>query len=463
MADVSLARMWLGGTWSWVALKRMRPTLAADPHHRQQFDREGQLGALLTHRNVVSVTCQGSDADGPFLALEYVDGPTVAQLLKGEPGQSSVLPLSVALAIVADIAEGLDYAHNFQERPDREPGVIHRDISPDNVLVDFSGVARVADFGLARAVEATQITADGMLQGKLRFLASELFDGVAHSASTDLYALAGMMFEIFTGVPPFSAPTDAELMKRIWSVVPPRVDMLRSEVPQPIADWIEAALQKRALDRPQNLSGLNAELRVLAGSRERRQAAIAGHLAPWLRTREPLPPAARAGSTGQPIRARAGRWLAWASGLAALGAVGLALWPAPRAVDPIALVEPPRPAAARAMAPDPAPVKTEPSPEPPEPLPPEDPEPHVAKVSRRSNEPGSLWIRVRPWAEVLIDGKKVGQTPLVPIRVPAGKHTVVLINESLNVRRSYPVTVSPAKTTELKITLGQGHGAPSAR
>ncbi|MBX7100047.1 MAG: protein kinase [Myxococcaceae bacterium] len=454
MADVFLATMKAGGEETKVALKRMRPTLVADPSYRVHFEREARIGASLRHPNVVALHRFGEDAQGPWLALELVDGVPAARLMAARPGHSGVLPLAVALGVLADVVEGLDCAHR--------QGIVHRDLSPDNVLVGFDGVAKLSDFGIARAEEATRLTTTGTVRGKVAYLAPELFDGAPSSSATDRYALGVLAFVLLGGVPPFGQVNEAELIKRILSVEPPRLDELRPEVPAEVAEWVASALAKAPAQRPQGLEGLRDALAKHVGSEDARHAAVRAWVEPQrsqlgvpsleVPSEAPSAQTVEEPASPAPPGGRRRAWLGLAP-VVLLAAGALAWWGWPVAPPPAPVVVP-----ARVEAPPPAVAAAEVDAGVAEP--PEEPvaqaRPAVEHPAPPTGRTGSLWIRVRPWAQVFLDGKDLGQTPLAPIKLAPGKHTVLLVNEKLRVRKSYPVRVFAGRQAELKVAFDEG-------
>lgn len=134
------------------ALKRLRSDFLEDDEVRRMFVDEARIAGLIRHPNVVSVTDVGEDSEGPFLVMDYIDGVALSVLLKKLIQNKRSLPMTVALTLVAQVADGLHAAHSLRDSKGSALGVIHRDVSPQNVLVGFDGFARVTDFGIAKAV-----------------------------------------------------------------------------------------------------------------------------------------------------------------------------------------------------------------------------------------------------------------------------------------------------------------------
>jgi serine/threonine protein kinase len=245
MADVFLARDTARGG-RLVALKRLR---VGDQDTRTHFTREARIGALLSHPNVVRVEDAGEDEEGLFIALEFVDGVSASRLLRFFAHQRAALPLELWFVLARDIAAGLHYAHTVRLKG-ITAGVLHRDLSPDNVLVSLEGVARLSDFGLAYVEGDTRLTRTGTVKGKVAYLAPELFESAAPSIATDVYAMGVMLFRLASGVAPFRGSNDGELILNILRGERPMLSALRPDLPGPIAAWVQQSIGQRAAERP---------------------------------------------------------------------------------------------------------------------------------------------------------------------------------------------------------------------
>jgi serine/threonine-protein kinase len=462
MADVFLARGEFSGSIQTVALKRMRVTAETQPEAVSRFTREAAIGRLLRHPNIVRVLDAGVDKDGPYLAMEYVAGATAVQLVNGEVRRGKTMPQNLARIIVRDIADGIAYAHAFQH--DGGAGLLHRDISPDNVLVGADGRAKVSDFGIARFEGQTQITTTGEVRGKLSYLAPELFQGRPHTVASDVFALGATVFRIFAGVPAFRGNNDADLIRNVMFVKPPNLRDVRPGVPEPLADWVERAMSSDPVARPTPtelaacLPDVTDGERIVLGTwvRERMPASAvtivdagSGRIeiaaAPSMAT--PAPGQAQPRSR-LPLFASVCAVLALAAG----GAAVVVLRPAP-STAPAPIAQVPDPAPAPAPAPEPVAEPSEPAPTP-EP----EHEPDKAKTpvrTARKFRRGSLEVHVSPFADVFVDGDLVGTTPMKPIELAPGTHKVILANTALNARRTFRVVIEPDKKSRLDADLRQ--------
>lgn len=233
-----------------VAVKAMSGDLLADdPVVAEQFRSEIRLARRISHRNVVRTHDLG-EADGlVFVTMEYVEGLTVRELLetRGKLGVSS------ALALARQLAEALAVAH--------AAGVIHRDVKPENALVDADGVLKVMDFGIARLAEVSSTrTQTGMIVGTLGYMAPEQLLGEEIDPRADLYALGGVTYECLTGQMPFMAPSSTALIAKVLTVAPTPPIALNPDVPPALSALVMQLLAKAPGERPASAAALLEQL-----------------------------------------------------------------------------------------------------------------------------------------------------------------------------------------------------------
>jgi len=459
MADVQLAVMRIGDTEERVALKRIRSDYTSDPNHRRQFEREARLSSYLRHENIVAVRAFGADRKGPFLALEYVDGPPASRLMKEIARTGQPCPLPVALSIARDAATALLYAHSFVDKERGvESGIIHRDISPDNLLIDSGGRARLSDFGVAKALGSTNLTQTGTAKGKLGYIAPELFEGEAVTLAVDVFALGATLYRIFCGARPFEGRVEAEVLRAVLQSTPVKPSTLRPDLPPAVEQWIIGALAKTPAQRPP-LEQLLAALSPLLPSPAEAHAAVAACVRSHQRAL-PMPgtdprsliPLHTVPLASPPAlaRRRSKRW-PWVAAAVVVGAGAVASWKllVPRPVSPPAVTAPPTAivtAAPVVIAPatvDPpvapvAPVESVKKP---------DPDPAKKPVAKKRT---TLNVEVYPWATVFVDGAPMGVTPMAPIAVTPGNHSVLLYNSDLKAEHKVNVRAEPNQQTDLK-------------
>ncbi|MDB4981519.1 MAG: Protein kinase, partial [Myxococcales bacterium] len=298
MAEIYLARLPGVGfedAGKLVVIKRILPQHALDPELLRMFLDEARLSATLTHPHITEVYDVGTDGDMPFFVMEYVHGSNLRQLMQAHarvtpaahapergpaspdrasaggagpsqgPEQNAPLPLAHAVGIVAAAAAGLHHAH-AKRGPSGEPlHIVHRDVSPSNVLVSYDGSVKVSDFGIAKwAYQRTQ-TQEGALKGKFAYMSPEQCRGKAVDARSDVFALGTLLYELTTGAPPFAADTDFEILNKIVSGAPeaPRWHDGR-EYPPALAAIVMRALAREVDDRTATAQALQVELETFA-------------------------------------------------------------------------------------------------------------------------------------------------------------------------------------------------------
>jgi serine/threonine protein kinase len=198
-----------------VAIKRLHPQLARDPEFVAMFIDEARLAARIFHANVVP-TLDVVAADGElFLVMEHVRGASLSRLLRGARDAGARIPPRIAANIAVGMLRGLHAAHEARGEDGRPLEIVHRDVSPQNVLVDVDGVARVLDFGIAKAATRVQSTRDGQLKGKLAYIAPERLRGEGASRSSDVYGASVVLWELLTCERLFKGDDDGDLVAKV--------------------------------------------------------------------------------------------------------------------------------------------------------------------------------------------------------------------------------------------------------
>jgi serine/threonine-protein kinase len=205
-----------GGVERPVAVKLIAPELARYPDFVATFIDEAKLSFLLCHRNVVQVRDIGLADDTYFIAMEWVDGADLGTLIKKmASGPRQPLPMRFAVAIAAEAARGLDYAHRATDVSGAPLHLVHRDVSPTNLLVSYEGEVKVTDFGIARWRMKQTVSMPGALKGKVGYMAPEQARGEEVDARADVWALGVVLYEMLTGRNPFLGGTDVETLTRL--------------------------------------------------------------------------------------------------------------------------------------------------------------------------------------------------------------------------------------------------------
>ncbi len=263
MAEVFKAKSYgVEGFEKILVIKRILPELARSPEFVEMFIHEAKLAVRLSHANIVQVFDLGkaSIGDGPaladayYMAMEFVHGLDLASVLARARRQQVPLPIHMGVYVACEVAKGLDHAHRRRDEQMRALGIVHRDVSPQNVLLSFEGEVKVTDFGIAKArgvlentgQEDTQARA---LQGKFGYMSPEQAAGESVDARSDLFSLGTVLYECVAGVNPFSAPTTFETLRRVQACEYPPVELLRPDVPPELVAILKSAMAKSPADR----------------------------------------------------------------------------------------------------------------------------------------------------------------------------------------------------------------------
>ena len=239
-----------------VAIKKLPRQLAAHRESRERFLREARAVAQLKHPYVVALH-EFDEVDGEFfLITEFAPGGSLRERI----GAGDV-PLDLALRWAIQSAEGLAAAH--------ARGVVHRDIKPDNLLLDEDGNLKIADFGLARLEDETRLTLPGSLVGTLAYMAPEQIETGEVDERSDLFALGTCLYELFTGSRPFEADTRAGITHAILHGEPVSASERRADLPMPVSGLLERLLRKTPGDRPESARSVARSLRKIAEARDR--------------------------------------------------------------------------------------------------------------------------------------------------------------------------------------------------
>jgi serine/threonine-protein kinase len=467
-----MAEVWLAesagpaGFQKLVVVKAILPHLASDPDFVRLFLSEARLTARLNHPNVVQVYELFEEGGRYHSVMELVDGGSVRQLIRAARTKGLRLDPQVVARIMLEACLGLAYVHAVKDENGKPLGIVHRDVSPDNILLTRTGNAKVADFGIARASASTSYTRPGSVRGKLTYIPPEVYRGEGVDQRCDIYALGVAGYEALTFQQPFRAPTEAETINLVLQGNVTPVATLRPETPPELAAIISTAMSpspdRRFSDAAAFVKALEAF--VQPSSTNALQKLIAELIPPLpvvpatTLTDEPAPVslAISAIEVAAPPRPNVRRAFAIAAVAMVLAIAGLLTL----------LLRKPEPAPAPAPIPPPvavvvAPPKVEPPPvDPPTPAPAPVPEAAPAQVvppptKAIRGKTGSLVVRAYPWADVIVDSKPLGITPVGPIAIDTGPHTVTLVNSELSVTRRVQVQVRAAKTASVEVDLSK--------
>lgn len=244
MGAIHLAKLASEGGFSKVvAIKVMHAQYARNEAFRAMFLDEARIVAGIRHTNVVSTLDILDEAGELFLVMDYVHGPPLSSILHDLHAAGEVIPPDIAASVIVDVLEGLHAAHEAKSDKGEPLGVVHRDVSPQNVLVASDGAARVVDFGVAIAADRLHLTTPGEVKGKASYMSPEQAQGLHVDRRSDVYAVGVMMFELLTGQRPFSGKMTDVMLKQI-TTAPARPSAIRSTVSPALESIVLTAMEK---------------------------------------------------------------------------------------------------------------------------------------------------------------------------------------------------------------------------
>lgn len=458
-----------------VFIKVLHPQVARDEQLRGRFAREAQVCAKLIHDNVAAVYDYGSDEDGTYLVMEFLEGDSLGDLVRTQ----GPLPWPAALAALFFVLRGLAYIH--------ARGVLHRDLKPDNLIVTRQGAVKITDFGLATAADVPRLTRQGEVVGTPAYLAPEQISAQPTDHRGDLFSAGAAFYEVLTGISPFAKESFSQTLRAILEESPPPPSRHNPSVPQEVDEVVVKLLEKRPERRYASAEQAMEAVRATAArygvplTPEGLRDALGSGTSATVPASAALPPAP---PVGKPLRG----WVAAGAGLAAVLA-GVLVWQLARepsgrvseVVQPETLtvessweasppVEDSLPAEVKVAASsrggraglatvDEAaglpkavtPSRAEQTEAPPSP---EFIADTSAEASFRDAVLGALMVTSDPWAAVAIDRRDFGPTPLAePIALPPGQYQVVLMNDQFPAPVVKTVTVNPGETTDLHVNL----------
>ena len=252
MAEIYLARMsGLAGFAKHVVLKRILPSHARDAEFVRMFFNEARYAATLDHPNIAHVYDLGEEHGLHYFTMEYLHGEDCRTLLRELSQRQRVLPLEHALTIVVGAATGCHFAHELTGDDGKPLGLVHRDVSPSNVVVTYAGAVKLVDFGIAKATNLEDVTAVGVTKGKLAYMAPEQCRGEPLDRRVDVYALGVLLYELATQRRAFAGQNDAQVM---WAVITGEVPAPSTQAPD-FPPALEAIIQRAmSVDRTQRFA-----------------------------------------------------------------------------------------------------------------------------------------------------------------------------------------------------------------
>ncbi|MCU0662688.1 MAG: protein kinase [Myxococcota bacterium] len=464
-----------------VCLKCVRSEYSSDPQFVSMFEAEARIAATLQHPNIVHVSDFDRHEGRLFLVMELVDGWDLRHILARTRQLGLALPLGVVMHLIEALLLALEHAHGRVIDGIPLP-VVHRDVSPHNILVSVEGVVKLADFGIAKARGQSDTTRTGIVKGKLAYLSPEQARGEPATPLSDLWSAGLVLYEMLSGRRALGGEDDAALLARLH-----RFEL----VPIPgLADGLTGFLTRLLAPLPAQrfqsaLAALSAlrQLGVPSASMKEVGRLVQGlqSAAPDVGVKEPAPdravsppppqslelvPETHGTRPGRTVRQSVRRWPVMAMVVAAVALLGLSLFWSSRGVEPLASKKASDVAPQPTLAPEPAPsiaasaaeIRILPSPtEGPSPARRNPAQTGASSTSKQtaseSKGTGTLSVFVRPWANVVVDGVPLGQTPLKNLRLSAGTHRVELSNEELGYQSTLEVDIDTGAQEVINRTI----------
>ncbi len=263
MAEVFKAKTFgVEGFERLVAVKRILPNIAEDEEFIAMFIDEAKIAVQLQHANIAQIFDLGKVEDSYFIALEYVHGKDLRSIFDRSAPGGEVMPIPQSAYIVMQVCEGLDYAHNKRDAQGRELHLVHRDISPQNVLIGYEGEVKLIDFGIAKAAGKASKTQAGILKGKFGYMSPEQVRGLPIDRRSDIFAVGIVLYELLTSERLFVGESDFSTLEKVRNVeiLPP--SSYNRKIPPELERIVLKVLAKDPEDRYQNAIDLHDDLQA---------------------------------------------------------------------------------------------------------------------------------------------------------------------------------------------------------
>lgn len=261
MAEVWKAKTYgVEGFEKIVAIKRILPNIAEDEEFITMFIDEAKISVQLTHANIAQTFDLGKILDSFFIAMEYISGKDLRAIFDRLRRKGEIAPIPMTCYIMSRVCEGLDYAHRKRDAAGQELGIVHRDVSPQNVLISFDGEVKVIDFGIAKAANKATKTQAGILKGKFGYMSPEQVRGLPLDRRSDVFALGVVLYELLTGERLFVSESDFSTLEKVRNVdiLPPTTYNRR--IPESLEKIVLKGLAKDVEDRYQGANELQDDL-----------------------------------------------------------------------------------------------------------------------------------------------------------------------------------------------------------
>src|SRR4051812_42822540 len=263
MAEVFKAKTFgVEGFERLLAVKRILPNIAEDEEFIAMFIDEAKIAVKLQHANIAQIFYLGKVDDSFFIALEYVHGRDLRSIFDRMRNKAESLPISMACYVTMQVCEGLDYAHNKRDAQGRELNLVHRDISPQNVLIGYEGEVKLIDFGIAKAAGKASKTQAGILKGKFGYMSPEQVRGLPIDKRSDIFAVGIVLYELLTGERLFIGESDFSTLEKVRNVEIQPPSSYNKKIPDELERIVLKALAKDPEDRYQNAIDLHDDLQA---------------------------------------------------------------------------------------------------------------------------------------------------------------------------------------------------------
>ncbi|GAB4289553.1 MAG: hypothetical protein Kow0090_02260 [Myxococcota bacterium] len=283
MAEIFLARMeGMEGFEKPAVIKRIRPHLSQQPSFVKMFLNEAKLAAQLNHSAIVQIYELGRIGESYFIAMEYVNGRDMSRIIPKTRKKNIPFPMEYALKIASNICEGLYYAHNKADHFGNSLNIVHRDVTPENILVSFDGNVKILDFGIAKADSVIESdTQAGEIKGKLSYLSPEQCKSIQLDGRSDIFSLGVMLYEWLTGFRLFSGENEAAVIKNILEskIYPP--SYFKADIPKSVEDIVMKALEREREKRYQTAWDMQYDIDLFLSNHEFNPSNV--HLANFLK------------------------------------------------------------------------------------------------------------------------------------------------------------------------------------
>jgi serine/threonine protein kinase len=263
MAEVFKAKTFgVEGFERLLAVKRILPNIAADAEFIEMFIDEAKIAVQLNHANIAQIFDLGKVEESFFIALEYVHGKDLRAIFDRCRALKEAMPISQSCFIMMKVCEGLDYAHNKRDSAGREMHLVHRDVSPQNVLISYEGEVKLVDFGIAKAAGKASKTQAGILKGKFGYMSPEQVRGLPLDRRSDIFSMGIVLYELLTGERLFTGESDFSTLEKVRNVeiLPPSA--YNRKIPEQLEQIVLKALSKDVEDRYQNAIDLHDDLQA---------------------------------------------------------------------------------------------------------------------------------------------------------------------------------------------------------